>query len=266
MKDLRLRSDIEFDFSAFVALGADSFRASVEFSSKPTPDNLAQLNNHMAVFVAAVRLAMGAGREVEPRIASESELKHAISPVDRASDDFFVTYDFKGLVFDPGYALVLINKLQCLVSIGSPIKSVNLQLLSLNEGLTKVEIDQGYPTSFPALHPSVPSAWQTDLNDYGDSLEVRVGFYQQPDEAQVAFVNDAFSIWVAQIVQGGFISSTYDLASFCLIPDAEIQVVGNEINWRGEKAWFDMQAINGLLHFFAAFSTQYLPVQYVEVE
>jgi hypothetical protein len=112
----------------------------------------------------------------------------------------------------------------------------------------------------------LPFEYEADLRTYSQSLALNIGLESEPDDTQCGVLKDACQTWLAQCLQGGYISPTYDVESFFLSPDDDPLVLGKEVQWGLDKVQIDSRAFNGLTNFFVAFSDRFVRVTSFEIE
>lgn len=238
----------------------------VECARNLSQEDRLRLEAHIDIFLEAAMYGMGGGAIVPPQLAENLDLTQLLLDTDRQPSPTSVSYVVTGISVDPAYSVVLLHKLRCLAQFFIPIAKVKMQMPVANIPPGIVEIVERERSDLPEIYKNLPFDYEAELESNSQSLSLTVGFFDQPDELALNILKNACDIWVAQVLQGGYISRTNNPENFFLAPDEKCLILPNEIQWGIDKIQIDLRGLCALANFLIGFSGRILPVSYFIIE
>jgi hypothetical protein len=223
--------------------------------------SLMQLQVHGAIFVEAALLGMGAGAMVPPRLDPRS-----VDDVLRTSTTGVgpeVVLDAPVIV-GPSYATVLLHKLLGL-SEQVAIEEVMLELPGLSATRRAIVVERGESSVLPELHAPLPFAFADERSGHADTCTLRIVHESAPGEAELEVLRHALRVWLAQALQGGFISPPMGPDDTFVSAD-EAEVHGDEVIWVLESCDVAPDGLRGLVNALVAYHRQVARLREVSLE
>jgi hypothetical protein len=243
--------DLPFLANAFTT-AEGLLRVRVRCKPATRNESVLQLQVHVAIFIEAALFGMGAGALVPPRLHLRS-----IDDVLRVSTTGAgpeVLLEAPAVV-DPSYVTVLLHKLLGLSDL-VPIEEVTVELPGLSATRRGVPIQRGESSLLPSLHAPLPCVLEDERSGHADACTLSIRFEAPPGESELEVLRDGLRVWLAQALQGGFISPPMGPDDYFVSADDEVAVHDDQVTWVMENFDLPADALNGLVSFLAAYHAQ----------
>jgi hypothetical protein len=110
------------------------------------------------------------------------------------------------VVIDPSYVTVLLHKLFGLSEIVG-IEEVTLDLPGLSATRDPISILRGNTSDLPAIHPPLPFTLEDERSGHADNCcTCSLQYTKRPGDPELELLRDGLRVFLAQALQGGFIS------------------------------------------------------------
>lgn len=227
------------------------------------PKALLPLQTHVAIFLEAALLGMGAGARIPPRLDLRS-LGDLLRVSTRHAPREEVVLEAPVIV-DPSYVTVLLHKLLGM-SEHVAIEEVTVELPGLSSAREPIPILRGEASELPALHLPIPFGLDDERSGHADTCTLSIAFVEPPDEPRLEVLRDGLRVWLAQAMQGGFISPPMGPDDYFVSGDDYVVANGDQVTWTMENTDFAPDGLNGLLNFLAAYHQQVAALREVVIE
>jgi hypothetical protein len=243
--------DLPFRASAFTTTD-ELLRIRIRCKPGTRHKGLLQVQTHVAIFLEAALFGMGAGARVPPRLDRRS-----------IDDVLCVTPDLAGqetvleapVVVDPSYITVLLHKLLGLSELVA-LEEVTLELPGLSLTREAIPIRRGDTSELPIIHLPIPFALEDERSGHADGCTVSILYVQPPGATELEALQDGLRVWLAQALQGGFISPPMGPDDYFVSADDEVVVHDDQVTWAMESFDLPADSLNALVHFLAAYHAQ----------
>lgn len=223
---------------------------------------LLQIQTHAAVFLEAALFGMGAGARVPPRLDRRSIDDVIRVTIDRVDHETIIEAP---VMVDPSYVTVLLHKLLGLSEIVA-IEEVTVELPELSSLREPIPIQRGERSTLPTIHLPIPFALDDESSGHADTYSLVITFAEPPEEPRLEVLRDGLRVWLAQAMQGGFISPPMGPDDYFVSADDDVMVDGDQVTWTMENTDFAPDGLNGLLNFLAAYHRQVSALREVGLE
>jgi hypothetical protein len=221
---------------------------------------LLQVQTHAAIFLEAALFGMGAGARVPPRLDPRT-----IDDVLRVSTPGPEVALQAPAVVDPSYITVLLHKLLGLSELVA-IDEVTVELPGLSATRESIPIQRGDTSELPELHTPLPFVLEDERSGHADGCTVSIRYAQPPGDSELEVLQDGLRVFIAQALQGGFISPPMGPDDYFVSADDEVAANDDEVTWVMESCDFAPDGLNGLLNFLAAYHQQVTALREVVLE
>jgi hypothetical protein len=238
--------DLPFRVSASTT-SSELLRIRVRCKPGTRPKALLQLQTHVAIFLEAALFGMGAGPHVPPRLDRRS-----IDDVLRVSTNREEVVLDVPCAVDPSYVTVLLHKLLGLAE-HVPIEEVAVELPGLAVMPEPVPVERGETSALPEAHLPLPFAFEDERSGHADGCTVSISYVEPPNEDALEVLREGLRVFVAQALQGGFISPPMGPDDYFVSADDDVAVHADEVTWTMESCDFAPDGLDGLLNFLAAY-------------
>lgn len=235
-------------------------RVRVRCKPETRPKALLQIQPHVAVFLDAARFGMGAGARLPPRLDYRS-----IDDVLRTTTHHPTVVLEAPVVVDPSYVTVLLHKLLGLSEVVL-IEEVTVELPGLSPTREPIPIEHGDRSVLPRIHEPLPFAFDDERSGHADGCMVTIRHVQPPDDARLDTLRDGLRVFIAQALQGGFISPPIGPDDYFVSADDDVLVHDDEVTWAMECCDFAPDGLHGLLNFLIAYHRQAAALRQVSIE
>lgn len=223
-------------------------------------ERLAQVETHGATFIEAAMFGMGAGAQIAPRLDRR--------PLD---DVLRVGFGRDGLaleapvVIDPSYVVVLLHKLLCLSEIVE-IEDVEVELPGLVAAARPVPIVHRDTSELPPVHSRLPFELIDERGGYADTRTVTIVYARPPEDPALDVLRQGLRLWTAQALQGAYISPPMGPDDYFVNTDDTVQVLDDEVTWGMEDFQLDLDGMNAVVNFLAAYHGEIAELREVMLE
>ena len=221
------------------------------------------LETHVAIFLEAALFGMGAGARIPPRLDRRS-----IDDLLRVSTSHVPHEEVvleAPVIVDPSYVTVLLHKLLGM-SEHVAIEEVTLELPGLSATRDPIAIQRGERSELPAIHLPIPFALDDERSGHADAYTLSITYAEPPSEPKLEVLRDGLRVWLAQAMQGGFISPPMGPDDYFVSADDDVVAHGDQVTWAMENTDFAPDGLNGLLNFLAAYHQQVAALREVVIE
>lgn len=208
---------------------------------------LLQVQIHAGIFLEAALLGMGAGPRVPPHLD-----RRTIDDVLRVSSTPDAIMLEAPVTVDPSYVTVLLHKLLGLAE-HVPIEEVAVDLPGLSATREPISVERGETSALPEAHLPLPFAFDDERSGHADGCTVSISFVEPPSDAALEVLREGLRVFVAQALQGGFISPPMGPDDYFVSADDDVAVDAEEITWTMESCDFAPDGLDGLLNFLVAY-------------
>ena len=253
--------DLPFRAHAFTTPD-EALRVHVRCKAGTRRKAVLEVQTHVALFLEAARLGMGAGARVPPRLHRRS-----IDDVLRVSIDAAggQTQLEVPAVVDPAYVTVLLHELLGLAD-HVAIEEVTVELPGLCGAREAIPIRRGDTSELPGLHPQLPFTLEDERSGHADVCTLSILFAQPPGAAELEALREGLRVFIAQALQGGFIQPPMGPDDYFVSADDEIDVHHDQVTWTMESFDLPADAIHGLLSFLVAYHQRVTKLREVGLE
>lgn len=258
---ITLGYDLPFRASA-TTTPTDMLRIRVRCKPGTRTKGLLQVQTHAAVFLDAALFGMGAGMHVPPRLDRRSIDDVIGVTIDRADQETTLEAP---IVVDPSYVTVLLHKLLGLSELVA-IEEVTVELPGLSANREPITIQRGERSELPAIHQPIPFALDDERSGHADTCTLSIAFAEPPSEPKLEVLRDGLRVWLAQAMQGGFISPPMGPDDYFVSADDVVLVHADQVTWTMENTDFAPDGLHGLLNFLAAYHQRVAALREVVIE
>jgi hypothetical protein len=225
-----------------------------------TSEDLARVETHGATFIEAALFGMGAGARIAPRLGKR--------PIDKV---LRVALGREGLALeahvtiDPSYVVILLNKLLCLSDFVG-VEDVAVELPGLASVSDTVPILRRDASELPEIHPQLPFEFVDERSGYSNTRTVLITYADPPSDSVLGFLRQGLQLWTTQALQGAYISPPMGPADYFVSTDDSLEVLDNEVSWSMEDFRLDLDGMNAIVNFLAAYHGQVAALREVLLE
>jgi hypothetical protein len=258
---ITLGYDLPFRTSVFTTTD-EPLRIRVRCKPGTRQKGLLQVQTHAAIFLDAALFGMGAGARVPPRLD-----RRTIDDVLRVSTNYTgpeVVLEAP-VVVDPSYVTVLLHKLLGLSRLVA-LEEVTVELPALSATRERVLIQRGDTSELPEIHLPLPFSLEDERSGHADGCTISILYAQPSGDAELEVLQDGLRVFIAQALQGGFISPPMGPDDYFVSADDEVAAHDDQVTWVMENFDLPHDALNGLLNFLAAYHQQVAALREVLLE
>jgi hypothetical protein len=261
---ITLGYDLPFRANAFTTPD-DVLRIRVRCKPGTRRKALLQVEAHGVVFVDAALFGMGAGARVPPRLHPRS-----IDDVLRVSIGTTIREEVlleAPVIVDPSYVTVLLHKLLGLSAL-VPIEEVTVELPGLTAAREPIPIRRSDRSELPEIYLPLPFAFEDENSSSGSrGCTLSILYEMPPNEPQLERLRDGLCPFIAQALQGGFISPAMGPDNYFIGADVDdVAVHDDQVTWVIEICDIAADGLNALVNFLAAYHQQVAPLREVILE
>lgn len=254
--------DLPFQATAFTTPD-DALRIRVRCKPGTCRKGLLQVQTHVAIFLEAALFGMGAGARISPRLdrrTIDDVLHVTTNDADHPEVEMHAP-----VVVDPSYVTVLLHKLLGLSELVE-IEAVTLELPGLSATRDAIPIHRAETSDLPAIHTPLPFTLEDDRSGHADACSVSLQYVKRPGDPELELLRDGLRVFLAQALQGGFISPPMGPDDYFVSADDDVTAHDEQVTWALESCDFAPGGLNGLLNFFAAYHQQVAALREVSLE
>ena len=259
---ITLGYDLPFRASAFTTAD-ELLRIRVCCKAGTRQRSLLQIQTHVAIFLEAALFGMGAGTRVPPRLDAR-DLEDVLQVTTHGSLHEEVVLEAP-LVVDPSYVTVLLHKLLGLSDVVA-IEDVTVELPELATTREPIPIERGDTSVLPQIHPPLPFVLEDERSGHADGCTLTLLYEKAPDERMLEVLREGLRTFVAQAMQGGFISPPMGPDDYFVSADDDVIAQDDHVIWTLESSDFAPDGLCGLLNFLAAYHRQVARLREVSLE
>jgi hypothetical protein len=210
---------------------------------------LLQVQTHVAIFLEAALLGMGAGPRVPPWLDHRTidDVLHVTTS--HTPPEVLLRAP---VVVDPSYVTVLLHKLLGLSEVVA-ITEVIVELPGLATTREPIAIVRGDTSELPARHDPLPFVLDDERSGPADTCTVTLRYATPPGEPELERLRDGLRVFIAQALQGGFISPPMGPDDYFVSADDDVTQGDREVTWVMEVCDFAPRGLDGLLNFLSAY-------------
>jgi hypothetical protein len=256
--------DLPFHATAFTTPD-DALRIRVRCKPGTPIKGLLQIQTHVAIFLEAALFGMGAGARVSPRMdrrTIDDVLYVTTHDADHPEVDMQAP-----VVVDPSYVTVLLHKLLGLSELVE-IEAVTVELPGLSATRDPITIRRSDRSELPEIYLPLPFAFEDENSSSGSrGCTLYILYEMPPNEPQLERLRHGLGPFIAQALQGGFISPAMGPDNYFISADVnDVAVHDDQVTWVMEICDIAADGLNALVNFLAAYHQQVAPLREVILE
>jgi hypothetical protein len=241
-------------------------RLVVETREAATEENFRQIEAHVQVWIENAMFGAGGGPGLKPVVFGGAlDVTQVLAVHDANPTPNAITFEGPAIVCESTYATVLLGKLLCLAHHFVPLKNVHLTLPTPTSVARPIAVSRGPASQLPE-RAVLAFPWDEDIDTGADSVALTIRFVRPLPRAELERLTKVLWSWLAQGIQGGYLSPPYDPETFALLASEDPTVAGDEVEWVLSDVEVDLRGFNVLANILQAFSDRFAQVAGVTLE